>query len=146
MNKLVLSEKEAKNFVRKFRLMENDCWNWIGCITKDGYGQVRLSGKGKRPYRILYEAMRGDIPDKLTLDHLCRNRACVNPDHLEAVSMHENILRGNGFAAVNARKTYCLRGHELIKENVFKTKIKRRQCKRCISFLRKQKVKELTNN
>ena len=68
-------------------------------------------------HRLAYELVKGPISDGLQIDHLCRNRACINPDHLEAVTQRENILRGEGVAALNARKTHCPQGHAYDEEN-----------------------------
>jgi hypothetical protein len=97
-----------------------DCWSWGGVISKEGYAllYVRRNIQGKpqpalvyRVHRILYELLNGPIPDGLVPDHLCRNRACPNPDHLELVTVKENILRGVGVTAVNAKKLCCPYGH-----------------------------------
>lgn len=73
------------------------CWDWNGCIMLNGYGvQIRLFGRNISPHRLHYELKKGKIPHGLHIDHLCRNRKCVNPDHLEAVSHAENIRRGAG--------------------------------------------------
>lgn len=91
-----------------------ECWLWTASRTPSGYGRFRPS---RRPWvyahRFAYEAQHGPIPPGLELDHLCRTPACVNPAHLEAVTHQENVLRGTGVAARNARKTHCLRGHRL---------------------------------
>lgn len=71
-----------------------DCWEWTGTIRPDGYGQLRAYGKMQRAHRVVWEWLAGPIPEGLTLDHLCRNRACVNPDHLEPVSVGLNVQRG----------------------------------------------------
>lgn len=89
------------------------CWLWTGSLDKDGYARVSLGGKGKwrRAQRAIYELLIGKIPNGLVLDHLCRNRACVNPEHLEPVSNRVNVLRGVGVAAHNAQMVKCIRGH-----------------------------------
>lgn len=90
----------------------NTCWLWDGVLSSGGYGHVSINGKLKMVHRLAYEFCVGPIPDGLQLDHLCRVRHCMNPDHLEVVTNRENILRGEGLAAINARKTHCKRGHE----------------------------------
>ncbi len=95
------------------------CWIWTGHETGKGYGSFFLSHKKRiRAHRFSYEYFNGSIPNGLTVDHLCRVRMCVNPRHLEAVSIRENVLRGIGLSAQNARKTHCCRGHELSHENI----------------------------
>lgn len=79
-----------------------------------------------------HELHKGPIPEGLVIDHLCRNRGCVNPDHLEAVTQRENILRGEGLAAANARKTHCPKGHPYSGENLYVVPSSgRRQCRIC---------------
>lgn len=94
------------------------CWLWTGTVTYNGYGIFEVNGKKIRAHRFSYELHKGPIPDGLTIDHLCRVRCCVNPDHLEAVTMRENTLRGYGISAQNARKTHCIYGHPLSGENI----------------------------
>ena len=89
------------------------CWIWIGAKKSTGYGVTRWNGKKNAlPHRIAYTLLCGPIPTGLTIDHLCRNRLCVNPSHMEAVTNKVNILRGNSFSAQNSRKTKCPRGHK----------------------------------
>lgn len=92
------------------------CWLWIGHRVQ-GYGSIRALGQQKRAHRLAFELLVGSVPDGMSLDHLCRNRACVNPTHLEPVSNRENVLRGVGPSAENARRTHCKRGHQLTPEN-----------------------------
>jgi hypothetical protein len=95
------------------RVVKTDsCWNWTGCKCH-GYGYFGVNGKGVRVHRFAFELLKGSIPEGKVIDHLCRNRACVNPAHLELVDQKTNNARGVGISANNARKTHCKRGHVL---------------------------------
>jgi hypothetical protein len=93
------------------------CWLWTDVPDAYGYGKIIVKGKWYRAARLGYEHFVGPIPEGLELDHTCRVRLCVRPSHLEPVPGKVNILRGNGPAAINARKTHCIRGHEFTPEN-----------------------------
>lgn len=110
------------------------CWNWIGSIHKSTrYARLRWHGKDTHGHRVSYELFNGEIPKGLQIDHLCRNRQCVNPEHLEAVTRYENIIRGEWGAGVNKRKTHCKHGHEFNKSNTGRSK-KGRYCKACTAI------------
>lgn len=98
-----------EEFLEKVNITDT-CWNWTGFVNPQGYGESYKGGK-ERAHRLSYKIFKGNIPYGLQLDHLCRNRSCVNPDHLEAVSRRVNILRGTAPSALNAKKTHCSRGH-----------------------------------
>jgi hypothetical protein len=95
------------------------CWLWLGKDNGRGYGQLWVDGRTVAAYRFSYELHVGPIADGYELDHLCRNRLCVNPTHLEPVTHRENMLRGSGFPAFNAAKTHCPHGHEYTPENTY---------------------------
>ena len=104
-------------FAKIKRDIKTGCWNWTAS-TRQGYGQIWTPSRpGPRrilqAHRAMYELANGPIPDGLDLDHLCRNTLCVNPEHLEPVTRRENVLRGEGLSAQNARKTRCALGHRL---------------------------------
>jgi len=106
------------------------CWNWTRPLDS-GYGRFWFEGKTKLAHRISYEIYVGPIPTGLQIDHLCRNRSCVNPMHLEPVSLAVNVLRGIGITADNARKIKCKRGHPLCGENLRINVNGNRECKEC---------------
>lgn len=107
------------------------CWNWQQTLSHKGYGDFFPTRKKRVPaHRWSYEHFVGPIPEGLVLDHLCRVRHCVNPEHLEAVTPQENTLRGVGPSAVNASKTQCLRGHALEGNNLI-VRATGRGCRAC---------------
>jgi hypothetical protein len=100
----------------------------------------RYAGRVRQAHRFAWELLRGAIPDGLTLDHLCRNRRCVNPDHLEPVTAVENTMRGQAPHAINARKTHCLRGHAFDEENTYVRSDGARICRACVRARNTRKV------
>jgi hypothetical protein len=106
------------------RPADDECWVWPGARNRLGYGAAKHEGKSYRAHRLVYQLRVGPIPDGLVLDHLCRNRACVNPAHLEPVTNAENLRR-----AVE-RRTHCKQGHEFTPENTYHGK-DGRSCRIC---------------
>lgn len=112
------------------------CLLWVGSRTHLGYGSFKFNDRTACAHRVAWMLARGPIPVDLEVDHLCRNRACVNVEHMELVSHAVNMHRGNAPAGLNKRKTHCLRGHAFDAENTRietqKNGLERRQCRACV--------------
>lgn len=105
------------------------CWLWLGSINSGGYGEFHHDYGCSRAHRWAYEHLVGPITEE-TLDHLCRVRPCVNPQHLDPCSRGENTMRGHTITAAHAAKTHCLRGHPLSGTNVYRYR-GNRHCRAC---------------
>lgn len=128
--RLVPADPIARFWARVDRRGADDCWPWLAGAVPGGYGRFHVDGRPVATHRFAYELACGPIPDGLQLDHLCRNRICVNPAHLEPVTCRENVRRGIGISAVNARKTSCDHGHPLSGDNLVIV-CGRRTCRAC---------------
>jgi hypothetical protein len=134
-----------ESFTSKLNIIEcghgTPCWLYCGAKTKGGYGLLTYKHKNYYSHRFSYMIHIGGIPEKLQLDHLCRNRLCANPSHLEAVTQKENLLRGEGIFAIHHRKTHCSRGHKYTEDNTCLVKNRYggfgRQCK-CCTYIKNQ--------
>ena len=119
------------DFEIRVRKDPSGCWLWDRAIASQGYGVLWLDGRLQYAHRVAHVLFKGEIPEGLTIDHLCRVTACVNPEHLEAVTMRENILRGTAPAARHAKKTHCPQGHPLDGVTVRASGQRQRFCKAC---------------
>ncbi len=108
-----------------------ECWTWTGPHSADGYAKAVVNRKPARAHRVAYELLVGPIPAGLTIDHLCRNRGCLNPAHMEPVTNRENVLRGVSTAAQRARQAECKRGHPLSGTNLHIDARGFRRCRQC---------------
>ena len=106
-------------FWRHVGLNESGCLVWCGRHLERGYGRFTIGYARAQAHVWAYRNIVGPIPEGMVLDHLCRNRACVNPFHLEPVSLGENVLRGETRAANNKAKTHCPRGHLYAGQNLY---------------------------
>jgi hypothetical protein len=133
---MMLSVSDINRFLAKVDKAD-ECWLWTARKNYKGYGMFRLGSRVPYAHRVAYEHYVGPIPEGLQLDHICRVRHCVNPDHLEPVTNAENALRGEGPTAKNVTKTHCPKGHEYTGDNLYVDPRGGRNCRAC----RREKAK-----
>lgn len=107
------------------------CWIFTGTRDRNGYGSIRCGPRMKLAHRVAYVVHKGEIPEGMQIDHLCRHRACCNPDHLEAVTRHENWRRSRAVTRLNQLATHCKQGHALSGTNLLRTTSGHRKCRIC---------------
>lgn len=123
------------------------CWLWLGHLDKDGYGNIRVGLHRIMAHRFSYKLYYSFIDPNLTINHLCENKSCVNPTHLELISLKGNLMYSDTPAKRNSEKIFCNRGHLLSGYNLYLPKNGSRQCKRCKTLImqRIRLKKRLTN-
>lgn len=131
---------DIERLAGKFRIDSSGCWIWQPAPLKSGYGQCSFQGRNWRAHRLMYLIIHRQIADGLVLDHLCRVLRCVNPHHLEPVTVQENALRGKA-----AKRTHCPHGHEYTEENTWSSKSKptTRVCKACMILKQRRRRQRL---
>lgn len=128
MKRLSAIERFESNYIP---VTESGCWIWVGETSHKGYGMMNINNRKVSAHKFSYEWHYGPRPEGLVHDHLCRVRCCVNPTHLRVITNKENVLIGESFAAVNAKKTHCLRGHEYNEVNTVQRAHGWRECRIC---------------
>lgn len=126
--------EDLARFHKGYNVAESGCWEWVKCKDVNGYGMIGVGSRVNKSFKVArahkwaYEMLVGLVPDGMELDHLCRNRHCVNPSHLEPVSHKENIRRGIN---LNRERFMCVAGHPLSGDNLYLAPSGKRQCKEC---------------
>ena len=115
-------------------VLENGCWKYTGHIMDNGYALKSFEGRRHTAHKAYYLKYVGSVEDGLVVDHKCRNRSCVNPSHLQAITQSENLLR-----AIRPERTHCPQGHEYDQDNTYMSKGKYKVCRTC----RNDSAKEL---
>lgn len=129
-----MKRSDMMRFFDKIKVNDSGCWEWQGHLNNRGYGQFSYRGKSIGAHRFMYELQHDiKLTTKTQIDHLCKNRICVNPDHFEVVNNRANTLRGMGPTAINARREECVNGHPFDEENTYiRPDNGHRQCKACV--------------
>lgn len=138
-----LSIKEITRIFSKIQISATSfyantpCWEWIAGRNSCGYGSIRLRGPCRQVHRVMYAWLVSPLPNGISkttvqIDHLCNNRRCINPVHLQAVLPKINSARGTSPIATNGAKTHCKRGHPFTPDNTYLYSGKHRQCKTCV--------------
>lgn len=142
------TESIFDRFINKINFTDT-CWLWKAVVNKDGYGIFGFNKQGYLAHRLSYEWFIGTIPKGLEIDHLCRDRSCVRPDHLEAVTYLENMQRGDSYShgAYGRNKTVCVNGHEFTEGNthIYNNKRKCKECGRIYNRRSYWRNKEMKN-
>jgi len=135
-----MTDDQARDSLRRRllahkRATASGCWEWTKARSADGYGLIGTTRAGPsrclRTHRAAYEVFVGPVPEGLVLDHLCRNRACHNPDHLEPVPQRENVVRGASPVAAYVKRESCEEGHPLTGGNLYVRTDGGRRCRTC---------------
>lgn len=129
--------------IKKYSMLipESGCIIWTGYISKNGYAKIDIGNKNLYVHRLVFEMKYGPL-GKLTIDHLCRVRCCLNVNHLEAVTLRENIRRGNSNSVRNSKKTHCPKGHPYNGILYLKDGRQHRFCRQCKRAFNKAKIKK----
>jgi len=148
---VTLTDRDLERFLSKLIPTEDGCWEWSGGhyqITGYTIFNLKMADGVWRPgygHRASWELLVGPIPDGLVMDHLCRNRGCVNPDHLEPVTQRVNNLRGESRSARQATWTHCPQGHPFDEGNTYRRPSGKRECRECTRERDRQRYRRVGN-
>jgi hypothetical protein len=126
-----LNERQSSNFWKKVKKTDT-CWIWTAYKDRDGYGTIYINPQNRRSHVVSYLIHGGHIPDGYVMHHDCKNKSCVNPAHLRAVTQRENLHADDTINRRNAAKTHCPHGHEYTPENTKYNNKNERRCQTCV--------------